>query len=602
MNKGMTDSVSEDLRERRHSAAHVLADALCRIFPGTKLAIGPPTEEGFYYDVEIPGGISEADLPRVEEVMREIIRADLPFEYREVSADEARRLFAEQPYKLELIERILAGDSDADGNVVEGPRVLSVYTHGGFTDLCRGPHAKHTGNLDPAATKLLRIAGAYWRGDERRPMLQRIYGTTWENRQDLEDYLWRVEEAKRRDHRRIGEDLDLFTFSEEIGRGLPLWMPKGTLIREELENWAKKTERERGYERVVTPHLAKSELYRISGHLPYYTADLYAPIDIEGDEYYLRPMNCPHHHMIYKARRRSYRELPIRYAEYGTVYRYESSGQLHGLMRTRGFTQNDAHIYCRREDAKREFTEVMRLHDHYYRILGLKDYHMVLALRDPKNTKKYHGDAAMWAEAERLTREAMEESGIPYTEEIGSAAHYGPKVDFIIRSVTGKEFAAATNQLDLYMPERFDLKYIDASGREEYVAVLHRAPLGSHERFVAFLIEYYAGAFPVWLAPVQARFIAVADRHSQFATKIAEELRRFDFRVDVDSSAERMQAKIRKAQLEKIPYMLVVGDREVAAGSVSVRLRTGETLAAMPVAEFQDLLRRIVETKSLQLH
>jgi len=593
---------SAELLDRlRHSSAHVLAQAVCEMFPGTKLATGPAIDEGFYYDFEVPGGITEADLARVEARMREIVRADVPFEYREISEDEAKRLFADQPYKLELIDRILAGEIDEDGNPPKGQVVLSVYRHGEFQDLCRGPHVDRTGRILPDALKLLRIAGAYWQGDEHRPMLQRIYGKAWRTPEELKDYLWRVEEAKRRDHRRIGEEADLFTFSEEVGRGLPLWLPKGAAIRDELENWAKKTERRLGYERVISPHLAKSDLYRISGHLPYYADDLYAPIEIDGDQYYLKPMNCPHHHMIYKARRHSYRELPIRYAEYGTVYRYESSGQLHGLMRTRGFTQNDAHIYCRMEDAKREFCDVMRLHDYYYRILGLKDYRMVLALRDPKNTTKYHGDDAMWRDAERITREAIEESGIPYTEDIGSAAHYGPKVDFIIRSVTGKEFAAATNQLDLYMPKRFNLTYIDSSGREEYVAVLHRAPLGSHERFVALLTEHYAGAFPVWLAPVQARLIPVADRHVEFTRNVAKQLRQLDFRVDVDASSERMQAKIRNAQLDKIPYMLVVGDREVAGGSVAVRLRTGGDLGAKPIAEFTDLLRRIVDTNSLEL-
>lgn len=592
---------TSSLYKLRHSAAHVLAQAVAELFPSTKLAIGPPIDEGFYYDFDVPGGLSEADLPRVEERMREIIRADVPFEYREIGTEEAQELFADQPYKLELIEQIGAGQTDEDGNPSAGPAALSVYRHGSFQDLCRGPHVSRTGRIDPESLKLLRVAGAYWRGDERRPMLQRVYGTAWETPAELAQYLWRVEEARKRDHRKIGEDLALFTFSDEVGRGLPLWLPKGTIIREELEQWAKQTERRHGYQRVASPHLAKGELYRISGHLPYYKEDLYAPLDIEGEEYYLKPMNCPHHHMIYKARPHSYRELPIRYAEYGTVYRYEPSGQLHGLLRTRGFTQNDAHIYCAMADAKREFSAVMRLHDYYYRTLGMKDYHMVLALRDPKNTVKYHGDEEMWQTAERITREAMAESGIPYTEEVGSAAHYGPKVDFIIRSVTGKEFAAATNQLDLYMPQRFHLTYVDSSGRDEYVAVLHRAPLGSHERFVAFLVEYYAGAFPVWLAPVQGRLIPVADRHLEFARKVADRFAEVDLRVEVDDTPERMQGKIRKAQLEKVPYMLVVGDREVTAGSVAVRLRTGQDLGAKPVEEVVALLKRIRESRSLEL-
>jgi threonyl-tRNA synthetase len=433
-------------------------------------------------------------------------------------------------------------------------------------------------------------------------MLQRVYGTLWESKEALDAYLSRLEEAKKRDHRRIGEDLHLFTFSREIGRGLPLWLPKGTIIRDELEKWAKETERKWGYERVVTPHITRSELYYISGHLPYYKDDLYPPLVIDEEEYYLKPMNCPHHHMLYKSRPHSYRDLPIRYAEYGTVYRYEPSGQMHGLMRVRGFTQNDAHIYCTRESAKEEFVAVMRLHQYYYDALGLRDYHMVLALRDPKNKNKYHGDDAMWEESERLSRAAMEESGIPYVDEVGSAAHYGPKADFVIRSVTGREFAASTNQLDLYMPHRFGLTYVDRSGRDQHVVILHRAPLGSHERFVGFLIEHFAGAFPVWLSPVQARVIPVADRHVEYARKVAKGLNDLDFRVDVDDADERMQNKIRKAQLDKVPSMLVVGDREASAEHVSIRLRSGENLGAKPVAEFMERLRMLVGNRSLALH
>jgi threonyl-tRNA synthetase len=591
-----------ELYRRRHSAAHILAQAVAEVVPGAKLGVGPPTEDGFYYDFDLPRPLTDDDLPRIEERMREIIREDAAFTYRELDADKARRLFPDQPYKLEIIEAILTGTLDPDGNQADrADVVLSTYRHGSFEDLCRGPHVRHAGELNPAALKIMRIAGAYWRGDEARPMLQRVYGTLWESKDELEAYLWRLEEAKKRDHRRIGEDLQLFTFSREIGRGLPLWLPKGTVIREELEKWAKETERKWGYERVVTPHITRSELYYISGHLPYYKEDLYPPLVIEDEEYYLRPMNCPHHHMLYKSRPHSYRELPIRYAEYGTVYRYEASGQMHGLMRVRGFTQNDAHIYCTRDAAKTEFVAVMRLHQYYYNALGLRDYHMVLALRDPKNHEKYHGDEAMWQDSERITREAMEESGIPYVDEVGAAAHYGPKVDFVIRSVTGKEFAASTNQLDLYMPHRFGLTYVDRSGREQHVVVLHRAPLGSHERFVGFLIEHFAGAFPVWLAPTQARLIPVADRHVEYARKVAEGLNDLDFRADVEEADERMQNRIRKAQLDKIPFMLVVGDREVAAEQVAVRLRSGENLGPKLVAEFTETLRSLVLTRSLAL-
>ena len=590
------------LFRQRHSAAHILAQAVLELFPGTKLGAGPPTEDGFYYDFELPRPLTDDDLPRIQERMREIIREDAPFTYRELDADEARRLFADQPYKLEIIQAILSGTLDPDGNEADrGDVVLSTYRHGSFEDLCRGPHVRRTREIDPAALKVMRIAGAYWRGDEARPMLQRVYATLWESKDALEAYLWRLEEAKKRDHRRIGEDLQLFTFSREIGRGLPLWLPKGTIIREELEKWAKETERKWGYERVVTPHITRSELYYISGHLPYYKEDLYPPLAIENEEYYLKPMNCPHHHMLYKSRPHSYRELPIRYAEYGTVYRYEASGQMHGLMRVRGFTQNDAHIYCTSESAKEEFVAVMRLHQYYYDALGLRDYHMVLALRDPKNNAKYHGDEAMWQEAERLTRAAMEESGIPYVDEVGAAAHYGPKADFVIRSVTGKEFAASTNQLDLYMPHRFGLTYVDSAGRDQHVVVLHRAPLGSHERFVGFLIEHFAGAFPVWLSPTQARLVPIADRHVEYARKVAQSLNDLDFRAEVDDADERMQNKIRRAQLEKVPFMLVVGDREVAAEQVAVRVRSGENLGPKPVTEFTEMLRSLVRMRSLAL-
>jgi threonyl-tRNA synthetase len=599
----MVESIAYEetgLYRQRHSAAHILAQAVVELFPGAKLGVGPPIDDGFYYDFELSQPLTSEDLPRIERRMCEIIRENAPFVYREVTPEEARQLFANQPYKLELVDAILAGVSDADGKS-DSPGSLSTYRHGSFEDLCRGPHVRDAGELHADALKLMSIAGAYWRGDERRPMLQRIYGTLWESKEALEQYLWRLEESRKRDHRKIGEDLDLFTFSQEIGRGLPLWLPKGTIIRDELEKWAKETERKLGYQHVATPHISRSELYRISGHLPYFSEDLYPPLVIESDEYYLKPMNCPHHHMLYKSRPHSYRELPIRYAEYGTVYRYESSGQMHGLMRVRGFTQNDAHIYCAPESARDEFLRVMKLHQHYYAALGLRDYHMVLGLRDPNNREKYHGDDSMWTEAEQITRDAMDESRIPYGEDIGSAAHYGPKVDFVIRSVTGKEFAISTNQVDLYMPHRFYLTIVDKAGRAEHVVVLHRAPLGSHERFVGFLIEHFAGAFPVWLAPTQARLIPIADRHAEYARMVAQRLLDLDLRIDVDDTDERMQNKIRKAELQKIPFMLVVGDREAAADQVAIRVRSGENLGVKPIGEFAALLKSLVQTRSLAL-
>jgi threonyl-tRNA synthetase len=578
-----------------------MAQAVVEIFPEAKLGIGPPIEDGFYYDFDLPQGLSEDHLQKIESRMRQIIRDDFPFVRCEITADEGRRLFAKQPYKLELIEGLAAGAADEYGAATEQRIAITTYQQDSFVDLCRGPHVASTAAINADALRLLRVAGAYWRGDETRPMLQRIYGTVWENADQLNQYLQKVEEAKKRDHRKIGEELELFTFSEEVGRGLPLWLPHGTIVREELENWAKQTERKWGYQRIVTPHITRGELYKISGHLPYYKDDLYSPINIEGDQYYLKPMSCPHHHMVYKARPRSHRELPLRFAEYGTVYRFERSGQLHGLMRTRGFTQNDAHIYCSREQAKKEFLDVIRLHEYYYRALGISGFHLVLALRDPRNISKYHTDEQMWVEAESITREAVEQSGIRFAEDIGGAAHYGPKVDFMIHAVTGKEFAASTCQLDLYMPKRFNLTYTDSSGEDELVVVIHRAPLGSHERFVAFLTEHFAGAFPVWLSPVQVRIIPIADRHHSYAKSLADRLFDLDVRAEVDTSGQRMQYKIRQAQLQKVPYMLIVGDREADSGCGSLRFRNGQDVGQVQMDRFVEALLTNIRQKSLEL-
>jgi threonyl-tRNA synthetase len=449
------------------------------------------------------------------------------------------------------------------------------------------------------AFKLTRSAAAYWRGSEKNPQLQRIYGTAWENKTALKDHLHRLEEAQKRDHRRIGEDLDLFTFSSEVGKGLPLWMPNGTVLRDELEGWAHETERRLGYQRVATPHITKDALYYLSGHLPYYAEDLYAPIEIEGENYYLRPMNCPHHHMVYKARPRSYRDLPYKIAEYGTVYRYERSGQVYGIMRSRGFTQNDAHIYCTLDQAKDQFLEVMRMHDDYYRALGITDFYMVLALRDPTNTEKYHDDEQMWQDSERITREAMDESNIPYVEDPGGAAHYGPKADFMFRTVTGKPYAASTNQVDLYTPSRFDLTYTDSDGAEKPVAVIHRAPLGSHERFIGFLTEHFGGAFPVWLAPEQIRVIPVMPDLLDYANKVRDALFDAGLRVDVDASDARLNAKVRTAVTRKIPLILVVGRREAEQQGVTVRYRSGEE-KPMSLDAFTEHALELVRTKSLE--
>lgn len=596
-------SSPDGLNVLRHSAAHVLAQAVQDLYPDAKLGIGPPVEDGFYYDFAVPTPFQADDLKRIEERMREIVKAGQRFRRRALPSPEAARAeLAEEPYKLELID--IKSEVDL-GEVMEvGVGELTIYDnidrHSGqlcWSDLCRGPHLPSTNLI--SAFKLTRNAAAYWRGNEKNPQLQRIYGTAWPTRDQLKDYLRRLEEAVKRDHRRIGEDLDLFTFSNEVGKGLPLWMPNGTIIREELEEWARQTERRLGYQRVATPHITKDALYYLSGHLPYYADDLYSPIDIEGETYYLRPMNCPHHHMVYRARPRSYRELPYKIAEYGTVYRFERSGQLYGIMRARGFTQNDAHIYCTLDQAKDQFLEVMHMHDQYYRTLGITDFHMVLALRGPANTSKYHDDEQMWQDAERITREAMEESNIPYVEDPGGAAHYGPKVDFMFRTVTGKPYAASTNQVDLYTPSRFGLTYTGSDGTEKPVAVIHRAPLGSHERFIGFLTEHFGGAFPVWLAPEQVRVIPIMPDLLGYAHEVRDIVFDAGLRVDVDASDARLNAKIRLAVTRKIPLILVVGRREAEQQSVSVRYRSGEETSMTGEAFIEHSLD-LVRSKSLE--
>ncbi|MPZ88435.1 MAG: threonine--tRNA ligase [Nitriliruptorales bacterium] len=586
----------------RHSAAHVLAQAVQDLFPEAKLGIGPPIENAFYYDFDVETPFNPEDLNRIEARMKEIIKSGQRFQRRVFSsADEARTELASEPYKLELIDDTSGVNRTELMEIGEGE--LTIYDNVDrrtgetcWSDLCRGPHLPSTKMIYGA--RLLRSAAAYWRGSEKNPQLQRIYGTAWPTRNELNEHLQRLEEAAKRDHRRIGEDLDLFTFSAEIGRGLPLWMPNGTIIQDELEEWARQTERRLGYQRVSTPHITKDALYYLSGHLPYYQDDLYAPIDIEGEQYYLRPMNCPHHHMVYRARPRSYRELPFKIAEYGTVYRYERSGQLYGIMRTRGFTQNDAHIYCTLDQAKDQFLEVMRMHDDYYRALGITDFYMVLALRDPANTDKYHDDEQMWQDAERITVEAMKESNIPYVEDPGGAAHYGPKVDFMFKTVTGKPYAASTNQVDLYTPNRFGLTYTHSDGAEKPVAVIHRAPLGSHERFIGFLTEHFGGAFPVWLAPEQVRVIPIMPDLLDYAYKIRDVVLDAGLRVDVDASDARLNAKIRTAVTRKIPLILVVGRREAEQQAVSVRYRSGDE-KSMAVDVFVEHALDLVRSKSL---
>ena len=587
----------------RHSTTHVMAQAVQNVFPGTRLGIGPPTADGFFYDFLTEHNFTPEDLVTLETEMRRIVDGGQLFRRRVASSlAEAEGAVLTEPLKQELIATHpvpwrFGGDE-------YGEDALSFYDNLSYagdlawTDLCRGPHVLDTKYL--GVFTLTHAAAAYWRGDEKRPQLQRIYGTSFLDRKALKAYLTEREERLKRDHRKLGEELDLFAFDPNIGRGLPLWLPNGTIIRDELERWARESERALGYKRVVTPHLAKEDLYYLSGHLPYYAEDMYAPISIEDETYYLRPMNCPHHHMVYRARPKSYRDLPYKLGEYGTVYRFEKSGQLQGLMRTRGFSQNDAHIYCTEEQAEEQFLEVMKLHETYYTGLGITDFHMVLAVRDPANTEKYHDDEEMWEKAERITRSAMERSGIPFVLDVGGAAHYGPKIDFVIKSVTGREFAASTNQVDLYTPARFGLTYRANDGTDKQPVVIHRAPLGSHERFVAFLTEQFAGAFPFWLAPEQIVVVPVTEIFNDGAQAVADELYAAGLRAEADVSDARMQAKIRTHTMRKVPVVLVVGGREIEERTASVRLRVGGSWTA-PLDDVKAFFLDAVATRSLTL-
>lgn len=583
----------EALELIRHDAAHVLAMAVQDIFPGTQVTIGPAIEDGFYYDFARDQPFTQDDLARIEARMREIVTEDLPTRREVWPRDKAVAHFRDlgENYKAELIAAIPEGED------------VSIYFHGPWHDLCRGPHFVSTGKIGQAF-RLTNVAGAYWRGDSKNAQLQRIYGTAWRDEKELEAHLKKLAEQEKRDHRKLGRELELFTFSPDVGAGLPLWMPNGMVIRQELEFLALQEERKEGYRRVATPHIAKEALYYRSRHLPYYGEGMYSPLDIEGENYYLRPMNCPHHHIIYGATRHSYRELPVRIAEYAQDYRYEASGGLSGLMRVRGFCMNDAHIYCRYDQAKDEFIRVLRLHARYYDLMGIKEYYMRLSLPDMTKLDKYVDEPEKWVAALDIIKAAMNESGYPYVEGKGEAAFYGPKIDFMIKSVIGTEYAISTNQLDFLATETFNLTYIGEDGAEHPVYVIHRAPLGTHERFTAFLIEHYAGAFPVWLAPIQARIIPITDRVAEFALKVRDELLALPvmngtagLRVDIDLSAERMQRKIREAQTAKIPYMLVIGDREAEAESVSVRLRSGKDLGAIPVKAFVNRIRGEAESR-----
>lgn len=587
----------------RHSAAHVMAEAMLERFPQAKIAIGPPIEDGFYYDFELPRNITEQDLQWVENRMRQIIREGHEFKEREVTPEEALAFFKDQPYKIELIHDLVAGRVDENGNEVAAPaKKITFWTQDTFTDLCRGPHVKNTREINPDAISITfkPPAGAYWRGDENRQQLTRIYGTAWETPAQLEEYLHLLEEAKKRDHRVLGEKLGLFTISPLVGKGLPLWKPYGAILRDTLERWLRQTQLDNGYQPVVTPHIAKIDLYKTSGHYPYYKDSQYAPILVDEEEFLLKPMNCPHHIMIYKSELHSYRDLPLRYAEFGTVYRYEQSGELSGLTRVRGFTIDDAHLFVMPEQLLDEFKKVATLITSILGALGLTDFRARVGTRDPASDK-YVGSPEQWEQATNAIVQACRDLGLRHSIEEGEAAFYGPKLDFIVRDVLKREWQLGTVQVDYNLPERFELEYVAEDNSRKRPVMIHRAPFGSLERFVGILIEHFNGAFPVWLAPVQAVIIPIADRHHEYADSVAKQLQQRGLRVEIDKGKARMAAKIAVNRERHVPYMLIVGDRDVEAGTVSVRLRTDEDLGAMSIADFIRMATQVAESKSLAL-
>jgi threonyl-tRNA synthetase len=577
---------SDFLARLRHSVSHVMAQAVREEFPDARLAIGPAIENGFYYDFDLPRPLTPDDLARIEGRIRAILAEEHDFIRREISEDEARVLFADQPYKLELIDGILSGSLDEHGDDAAGGREITIYAHGPFVDLCRGPHVSNTREIAPDALKLLSVAGAYWRGDEHRPMLQRIYGTAWRTAAELESHLARLEEIERRDHRRIARDLDLMSFHEEGGAGLAYWHPRGGRIRVLIEDDWRKRHYEGGYEIVFTPHIGRAVLWQTSGHLDFYADSMYAPMEIDKQQYYLKPMNCPFHVLIYKERLRSYRELPLRWAELGTVYRYERSGALHGLLRVRGFTQDDAHIICTPAQVDEEILRVLDFSLDLLRGFGFTDFAIELSVRDPRHPENYAGSDAMWDTAESSLKRALEARRLAHTRMEGEAVFYGPKIDIKIKDSLSRSWQCTTIQFDFNLPERFDMVFRGSDGADHRPYMVHRALLGSMERFFGVLLEHYAGALPVWLSPVQAVIVPIADRHNEYAGRVADRLRSAGLRIEADRSQERMQAKIRAALEQKVPYILVVGDKEEERGSVNLRLRDGSVPGEMPVDDF----------------
>ncbi len=591
MGKQITDF---PVSTRRHSAAHVLAQAITEKFPGASLAIGPDTEHGFFYDVLTDPPVQQEDLKDLEKRMKKIARQGQVFERYHLPIDEGIAYLKQnqQQFKVEMARALKEG----------GESELSFYKNvlkngqTEFIDMCNGPHVEKTSEL--GAFKLVSVSGAYWKGDASGPQLQRVSGLLFKTDEELKQYEWMMEEARKRDHRKLGQELELFTTSEKIGPGLILWLPRGNVIKDQLEEWAKVTERKEGYSRVTTPVITKEELFYTSEHLPHYSDHMFPPMEMDNTRYYIKPMNCPFHHTIFDDRPRSYRELPLKLTEYGVCHRYEDSGSLFGTMRVRAMWMNDAHIYCAEDQAVEEFKKVIKLHEYYYKILGINEYHMVLSLRHPENDK-YHGDEAMWKRAESLTRQAMEESGVDFIVEEDGAAFYGPKMDFQIKSSIGREFTASTCQLDLFMPEKFDLNYVAADGSYQRPVCIHRSPLGTHERFIGFLIEHFAGAFPLWMAPEQVRILPVSDGFLEYGKKLESFFKEQDIRVTLDIG-ESLGKRIRNAEKMKVPYMLVVGEKEQSSGHINARnYFTGEQ-KDYDQAEFLSMLQEEIREKRIQ--
>ncbi len=564
-----------------HSSAHLMAEALESFYPGIKFWVGPAIQNGFYYDVDFCGqAFSADDLKKVEDKMAELAKQSNVFERKEISKAGAVSYFTEKDdqYKLDLLNGLEDG-------------TISLYTQGNFTDLCRGPHIPHTGYIK--AIKLTNVAGAYWKNDSSNPQLTRIYGITFPKKSELDEYVTMLEEAKKRDHRKIGKEMGIFTFDDDVGPGLPLWLPNGGVLIEELEKLAKKTENSAGYSRVRTPHLAKENMYKTSGHLPYYEDSMFPPMDLDGEKYYLKAMNCPHHHKIFKELNPSYRDLPIRLAEYGTCYRYEQSGELFGLMRVRSLQMNDAHIYCTKEQFSDEFNAVNEMYMKYFRIFGIEKYVMRFSTHDPEKLgKKYVDNAELWKQTEDMVRQVLIDSNIPYIEVPDEGAFYGPKIDVQVWSAIGREFTLATNQVDFAVPARFGLTFRNANNEMETPICIHRAPLGTHERFIGFLIEHYAGNFPLWLAPQQVSILPISEKFNGYAKKVLQLLRNSDIRGLVDDRDEKIGKKIRDAEIKKVPYMLIIGEKEEVEGSVSIRQHGQGDQGSMLV---QDLVNRITK-------